>query len=68
LRVGRAIGKNEEIVAIAMMAQIRDRCNPQEPPAIASDGNDSYPQAMLETWGKSPEDFEQPLLLGLQRA
>jgi hypothetical protein len=41
-------------VATAIMSQIRDRCNPEEPPAIASDGNDSYPQAMLETWGKLP--------------
>jgi hypothetical protein len=24
-------------------------------PAISSDGNDSYPEAMLETWGKLPE-------------
>jgi len=55
LRVGRAIGKNEEEVAMAMMSQIRDRCNPLEPPAISSDGNDSYPQAMLEIWGKLPE-------------
>jgi len=38
-----------------MMSQIKKRCNPVEPPAIASDGNDSYPEAMLETWGKSPE-------------
>lgn len=38
-----------------MMAQIRDRYNPIEPPAISSDGNDSYPEAMLETWGKLPE-------------
>jgi len=38
-----------------MMKQIRDRCNPIEPPAISSDGNDSYPEAMLETWGRSPE-------------
>jgi hypothetical protein len=53
--VGRAIGKNEEEVAAAMMSQIKARCNPVEPPAIASDGNDSYPEAMLETWGKSPE-------------
>jgi len=37
-----------------MMKQIRDRCNPIEPPAISSDGNDSYPEAMLETWGRSP--------------
>jgi hypothetical protein len=53
--VGRAIGKNEEEVAAAMMSQIKERCNPVEPPAIASDGNDSYPEAMLETWGKLPE-------------
>jgi hypothetical protein len=55
LRVGRAIGKNEEEVAMAMMSQIRDHSNPFEPPAISSDGNDSYPEAMLETWGKLPE-------------
>lgn len=53
--MGRAIGKNEEEVAAVMMSQIKDRCNPIEPPAIASDGNDSYPEAMLETWGKLPE-------------
>jgi hypothetical protein len=50
----RAIGKDEDEVASAIMSQIRDRCKPEEPPAIASDGNDSYPQAMLETWGKLP--------------
>lgn len=53
--MGRAIGKNENEVAAVMMKQIKDRCNPVEPPAISSDGNDSYPEAMLETWGKSPE-------------
>jgi len=53
--VARAIGKNEEEVAVVMMSQIRDRYNPIEPPAISSDGNDSYPEAMLETWGKLPE-------------
>lgn len=53
--MGRAVGKNEEEVAMVMMSQIRDRSNPTEPPAIASDGNDSYPEAMLETWGKIPE-------------
>ena len=47
--MGRAIGKNEEEVAVAMMLQIKNRCNPIEPPAISSDGNDSYPEAMLET-------------------
>lgn len=38
-----------------MMQQIKDRSNPIYPPAISSDGNDSYPEAMLETWGKLPE-------------
>ena len=46
LRVGRAIGKTEEEVAAATMSQIKERCNPVEPPAIASDGNDSYPEAI----------------------
>jgi hypothetical protein len=55
LRVGRAIGKNEEDVAMAMMSQIRDHSNPIDPPAISVDGNDSYPEAMLETWGRLPE-------------
>ncbi|MHB8118881.1 MAG: hypothetical protein ACYDHX_09150 [Methanothrix sp.] len=40
---------------MAMMSQIRDHSNPIDPPAISSDGNDSYPVAMLETWGKLPE-------------
>jgi len=44
LRVGRAIGKNEEEVAMTMMAQIRDRGNPIEPPAISSDGNTVIPK------------------------
>jgi hypothetical protein len=39
---------------MAMMSQIKGRSNPTEPPAISSDGNDSYPEAMLETWGKLP--------------
>ena len=38
-----------------MMSQIKDRYNPIEPPAISSDGNDSYPEAMLKIWGKLPE-------------
>jgi hypothetical protein len=38
-----------------MMSQIKERCNPVEPSAVASDGNDSYPEAMLETGGKTPE-------------
>ena len=38
-----------------MMSQFKDHGNSIEPPAISSDGNDSYPEAMLETWGKLPE-------------
>lgn len=53
--MARAIGKNEEEVAVVMMSQIRDRYNSIEPPAISSDGNDSYPEAMLKTWGKLPK-------------
>jgi len=41
LRVGRAIGKNEDEVAQAMMSQIKDHSNPIEPLAIVSDGCDS---------------------------
>jgi hypothetical protein len=40
---------------MAMMSQIRDHSNLIDPPAISSDGNDSYPEAMLETWGKLQE-------------
>lgn len=38
---------------MVMMSQIRDRSNPIDPPAIATDGNDSYPEAMIETWGRA---------------
>ncbi len=37
------------------MAQLKARGNPDKPPAIATDGNNSYPEAMLETWGTIPE-------------
>jgi len=37
------------------MSQIKKRCNPDQPPAMASDGNDSYSEAMLETWGDMPK-------------
>ena len=55
LRIGRAIGKNEEEVSIELMSQIKARGNPDLPPAMASDGNDSYPEAMLATWGRVPD-------------
>lgn len=49
--MGRAIGKNEEEVAVAMMLQIKNRCNPIEPPAISSDGNDSFLKQCLKPGG-----------------
>jgi hypothetical protein len=55
LRVGRAIGKNEEEVSLELMSQIKTRGHLDMPPAMASDGNDGYPEAMLATWGKVPD-------------
>jgi len=55
LRVGRAIGKNEEEVAVTLMAQLKVRGNPKSPPAMATDGRGGYLEAMLETWGQVPE-------------
>ena len=55
LRVGRSIRKSESEVAMELMARLKARGNPDKPPAVSTDGNDSYPEAMLETWGKVPE-------------
>ena len=55
LRVGRAIGKDESEVATELMAQLKARGHPDAPPAIATDGQGSYREAMVETWGKVPE-------------
>ena len=38
LRVGRAMGKTEEEVAHALMAQLKERGHPDALPAIATDG------------------------------
>lgn len=53
--MGRAIAKTEDEVADELMAQLKQRRHPQNPPAIASDGNGSYRQAMLQTWGQVPQ-------------
>lgn len=37
------------------MAQLQQRSHPQTPPAIATDGNGSYRQAMVQTWGQVPQ-------------
>lgn len=53
--MGRAIAKSEDSVADELMAQLKQRSHPQNPPAIATDGNGSYRQAMLQTWGQVPQ-------------
>src|SRR5437762_8350801 len=54
LRIGRAIAKTEEAVALELMAQLKARGHPEKPPAMATDGKGSYREAMLETWGQVP--------------
>ena len=54
LRVGRAIGKTEEAVAHALMAQLKERGHPDHPPALATDGKGDYRTALVETWGEVP--------------
>jgi hypothetical protein len=38
-----------------LMAQLKARGHPDAPPAIATDGQGSYREAMVETWGQVPE-------------
>jgi hypothetical protein len=40
---------------MALMAQLRDRSHSDKPPAIATDGQGSYREAMVETWGQVAE-------------
>src|SRR5947209_13145098 len=54
LRIGRAIAKTEEEVALELMSQLKARGHPESPPAMATDGKGSYREAMLETWGQVP--------------
>ena len=54
LRVGRAIGKTEEEVAHAVMAQLKARGHPDHPPALATDGKGDYRTALVETGGEVP--------------
>jgi hypothetical protein len=36
------------------MAQLKERGHPDAPPPLATDGNGSYREAMVETWGEVP--------------
>jgi hypothetical protein len=60
LRIGRALGKDEAVVACELMAQLRERGHPERPPALASDGKGQYREAMLATWGQVPPRTGQP--------
>jgi hypothetical protein len=55
MRVARAIGKDESEVARQLMEQLKTRGHPDAPPPIATDGQGSYREAMVETWGQVPE-------------
>jgi hypothetical protein len=55
MRVARAIGKDEREVARQLMEQLKTRGHPDAPPATATDGQGSYREAMVETWGQVPE-------------
>lgn len=55
LRVGRAITKTEEEAAPILMEKIKRHAPEEGPPALATDGNGAYREALLETWGKIPE-------------
>jgi len=55
LRVGRAIGKEEEGVAEEIMFRLLARGHPDTPPPLATDGEGGYREAMIEVWGKVPE-------------
>src|SRR5262249_4710228 len=54
LRVGRAIGKDEASVALALMQQLHQRGHPDMPPPLATDGHGHYREALVATWGAVP--------------
>jgi hypothetical protein len=55
LRIGRAIAKTDEAVALELMGQLQEREHPEKPKAVATDGKGSYREAMLATWGQVPD-------------
>src|SRR5437588_1670686 len=55
LWVGRTIAKTEEEVAPELMQQVKRYAPDEGPPAMSTDGEGDYREAMLEIWGKVPE-------------
>src|SRR5438270_13387914 len=51
LRVGRALAKTEEAVALELMEQVKKHQPEEPPPALATDGKGAYREAMLAVWG-----------------
>jgi hypothetical protein len=54
LRVGRALAKTEEEVALQLMQQVKRHAPEEPPPAMSTDGKGAYREAMLATWGTVP--------------
>ena len=52
--MGRAIGKDEGSVAVALMEQLQARGHPELPPPLATDGHGHYREALVATWGAVP--------------
>jgi hypothetical protein len=46
-----------------LMAQLKARGHPDNPPGVATDGNDSYRVAMVETWGKGVQSDGKAYIL-----
>jgi hypothetical protein len=54
LRVARALVKTEEEAAQQMMAKLKARFCPEQPPSVATDGKGAYREALVATWGQVP--------------
>lgn len=49
------IAPTEDEAALQVMAQLKERFCPNQPPAIATDGKGAYREAMVATWGTVPD-------------
>jgi hypothetical protein len=54
LRVARALAKTEAEAASQMMAKLKVRFCPEQPPSVATDGKGAYREALVATWGQVP--------------
>ena len=56
LRAARGLAKNETEVAIEAFTRLKGRGHRHSPPPLVSDGWGGYDEAMVEVWGKVPEN------------